>query len=195
MSKPRPHGDELITEVMRRLDVSPERRDECRSEIIREVQAVELRKKWNERNGQAGQIKRKAAALRTALAKAEMLTKQIEPFFSAFLDDMVSYDVSRNYQVFRSCLSDGIAASEGIERQLVVQHGKKPKNYDKYVAKTLAVNLVNNTPAAFNKVIQNSVASLLYELLTGDADIDIPENADEYKPPLFKTRGRVKSQR
>jgi hypothetical protein len=33
----------------------------------------------------SGQIKRKAATLRATLAKAEMLSKQIEPFFSAVL--------------------------------------------------------------------------------------------------------------
>jgi hypothetical protein len=195
MSKPRSDGDELIAEVMRRLAVAAEKRDECRSEIIRGVQAVEARKKWNERNGQAGQIKRKAARLRATLAKAETLSKEIESFFSAVLDDMVGYDVSRNYEAFKICLSDGIAAAQGIERQLVVKKGKKPKNYDRYAAKTLAVDLVNSTPAAFNKAVQNSVASLLYELLTGDADVDIPESADEHRPSLLQTRGRIKPQR
>jgi hypothetical protein len=187
--------DELIAEVMRRLDVCPARREECRNEVIHQIQSAKARRNWNRKIGQPGPIKKKAAALRASLAKAQMLSKQIELFFSSVLDDMVEYDVNRNYEAFKNCLSDGILASEGIERQIIVPKGKKPKNDDKYTAKMLAVSLVNGFSDAYNERLQNNVASLLYELLTGVADVDIPESADDHRPPFLQTRGRIKTQR
>jgi hypothetical protein len=184
--------DTLIAEVTIILDASPAKREECRERVLSQIEIVKGHIKSNDKIGHPGEIKRKAADLRDALAKVQMLSKMM-PFFSSVLDDMVDYDVSRNYESFQRCLNDAIAASEGIERQIVVPKGKKPRNYYKFAAKSLAVSLVNEFSGVYNEQMDNQVASLLFELLTGIPDVDIPESADEHRPPFLKTRGRIKT--
>jgi hypothetical protein len=191
MNAPMTLRDTLIAEVTIILDVSPAKREEFRERVLRQIE-IAKNIRLNHNIGHPGEIKRKAAGLRAALAKVQMLSKGM-PFFSSVLDDMVDYDVSRNYESFQRCLNDAIAASEGIERQIVVPKGKKPRNYYKFAAKSLAVSLVNEFSGVYNEQMDNQVASLLFELLTGIPDVDIPESADEHRPPFLKTRGRIKT--
>jgi hypothetical protein len=194
MNAPRTRRDTLIAEVTRILDAPPTKRDECRNQVIRYIESAKARKEWNRKSvQQPGVIKRKAAVLRDCLAKAKIILREIEPFFSSVFDDTIDYDVSRSYAAFQKCLTDAIAASEGIERQIVVPKGKKPKNYHKYEAKSLAMSLFNEFSVADDERLQNDVASILYELLTGTPDVDIPESVADLRSPFLKTRGRIKT--
>ena len=188
---------DILEEIVETLRVSRGKREECRNRVMFYIEPAKARSEFHKKNERhPGVIKRKADALYKSLRKTQDLAKEIEPLFSAVFDDSVEYDARRGYAAFEECLKTAIAISNGIARRIDIPHGSKQKDYDKYEAKSIAITLVGqyatyvSEPALRQQ--QNDIASLLYELLTGLRDADLPKSADAYRPPFLKTRGAIK---
>jgi hypothetical protein len=130
-------------------------------------------------------MKGKASALARALKKAQALSREIEPLFGAMFDD-----VFQGHAEYKRSLDQGIEVAEWLSAMIVIPRGQKPRDAGKFLARGLAMDLVNEFSAVANgegEVI-NRVASLLYEALAGRKKVDVSERPDAYKPSPIRTR-------
>jgi hypothetical protein len=181
-------ADVLIAEIVATLEVDSERRDECLAEIHFRLRGARSLQRLYAKMPPAGQQKRKASALCRALKKARSLSQEIEPLFSAMFDELINYDVFRRYVHYRRLLDHAIAVADQLRETVIVPHGQKQRDASKFLAKTLATDLVDEFwPHAGHREIINRVASLTYEIFTGREGVDISEPPDAYMPPTIRT--------
>jgi hypothetical protein len=199
----------IIAAIAELLGVPADMLEECRATIVRDVENA----KWRIARGkgdQPGTIKKDIGPIRAAAAKLQKLTRKPtlgkaeedgygfgRPFFGHalfpdFLDHHVNFRTDRNYEALQACLSAVIEACDRLEQEIVVPAGKKPHEYARYEARTIAENLVAEFSVMLDRdKLEADIASRVYELLTGRKDVAIPENAAELKPPTIQTRRRV----
>jgi hypothetical protein len=159
---------------------------ECRECILRHVQGAKARVAQSSKVGLPGAIKKKAAVLRASLEKTVALSR--DPFFLAVLEEP---EIGVNRAELQRVLGAAIAAASFIERQVIVPKGSKQKNPYRYESKSIAIALANQfsrTWGTERASAENTVASLIYELLTGGEDADITESIEDLKPPFIQTR-------
>jgi hypothetical protein len=199
----------IIAAIAELLGVPADRLEECRATIVRDVENA----KWRIARGkgeQPGAIKKDLGPIRAAAAKLQKLTRKptlgkVEEdgygfgrplfgyaLFPDFLDHHVNFRTDRNYEALQACLSAVIEACDRLEQEIVVPAGKKPHGLARFEARTIAESLVAGFSTSLKRdELEADVASLVYQLLTGLADCDIPQRAADLKPPVLQTR-RVK---
>jgi hypothetical protein len=181
--------EKLIAEIVATLQVDPEGCDECLATIHFRLRSAQSIQRFYAKMAPAGHQKQKASALSRALKKARSLSQEIEPLFSAMFDELVDYDVSRGYVRYKRLLDHAIAVADQLRETIIVPHGQKQRDASKFLAKTLATDLVDEFwPGAGHREIINRVASLTYEILTGREGVDISEPADAYMRPTIRTK-------
>ena len=184
--------EKLIAEIVATLKVDPEGRDECLAAIHYRLRGAQSLQLFYAKMPPAGRQKQKASALSRALKKAQSLSQEIEPLFSAMFDHLVDYDIFQCYANYNRLLVHAIAVADQLRATIIVPHGQKHRDASKFLAKTLATDLVAEfSPLADARgrgEIVNRVASLTYEHLTGRKDVDISEPPDAYKPPTIRTK-------
>ena len=197
----------IVAEIANRLNVPPDRLEECRATILRHVEQAKLRIRTRGKGDQPGAIKKDVGPIRAAAAKLQRLTKKPtlattkdpdrptffgHTLFADFFDFHVGYRTDRNFEALQACLNAVIEACGRLEQEIVVPAGKKPHEYARYEARTIAENLVAEFSVMLDRdKLEADIASLVYELLTGRKDVAIPESAAELKPPTIQTRRRV----
>ena len=197
----------IVAGIADLLDVPSDRLGECRATILRQVEHAKWRINTRGKGDHPGAIKRDIGQIRAAAAKLQKLTKKPtlattkdpdrpilvgHTLFADFLDFHVSYHTDRNFEALQACLSAVIEACDRLEQEIVVPAGKKPHGLARYEARTIAESLVAGFSTSLKRdELEADVASLVYQLLTGLADCDIPQRAADLKPPVLQTR-RVK---
>jgi hypothetical protein len=197
----------IVAEIANRLKVPPDKFEECRATILRHVEQAKWRLSTRGTGDPPGAIKKDLGPIRSTAVKLQRLTKRPtlakteDPdrptfvghiLFADFLDFHVGYRTDRNFEALQACLNAVIEACGRLEQEIVVPAGKKPHEYARYEARTIAENLVAGLSVMLDRdKLEADIASLVYELLTGRKDVAIPENAAELKPPTIQTRRRV----
>jgi hypothetical protein len=193
-----PKVKELINAIVEALKVDPAVQEKLRKQIAFSVDAAKSRIAFVARMPKPGDMKRKAAMLRTTLEKARVLSKEIEPMLSAVLFELTDHDYVQSYETYKALLEHAIRATTIIEKQTIVRPGAKARDLAKFEAKSIALELVGHFDSTENRTLVNEVVSRLYELLTGRAHVDVPERLGAYAPAGPKMRGPfhwLKSQR
>ena len=193
-----PKVKELINAIVEALKVDPAVREKLRKQIAFNVAAAKSRIAFGARMPKTGDMKRKAARLRTTLEKARVLSKEIEPMLSAVLFELTDHDYARSYESYKALLEHAIRATTIIEKQIIVPPGAQARDLAKFEAKIIALELVGHFDSTENRTLVNEAVSRLYELLTGRAHVDVPERPGAYAPAGPKMRGPfhwLKSQR
>jgi hypothetical protein len=181
-----PKVKELINAIVETLKMDPAVQEEWRKQIAYNVAAAKSRIAFSARTPKPGDMKRKAAKLCATLKKAQNLSKEIEPVLSAVLFELADHDY---YEIYKALLEGAIHATTVIEKQIIVPPGAQARNPAKFEAKSIALELVDEFDSTENRTLINEVASRLFELLTGDTDVDVPEPLGAYAPTILKMRG------
>jgi hypothetical protein len=184
-----PKVKELVNAIVEALKMDQAVQEKWREQIAFNVAAAKSRIAFGARMPKPGDMKRKAARLRTTLEKARVLSKEIEPMLSAVLFELTDRDYVQSYETYKALLEHAIRATTIIEKQTIVPPGAQARDLAKFEAKSIALELVGHFDSTENRTLVNEVASLLYELLTGHADRDVPERLGAYAPAGPKMRG------
>jgi hypothetical protein len=192
-----PKVKNLITEIAKQLGISTDRREECEVAIRIQLQAAKGSSIFNKNLLQAGEIAENAEIVRSCLMKAKAGMKTIGAPFEALFDDETNYDCNKRHGDFTSLLEVAIRTANKLSQDLVVPKGKKPRDIDKYLAKTAADNLFGqfctlDESSLSAKRMQNSVAKLFYGYLTGNRRVDLAGPIADFVPeqlslkPIFR---------
>jgi hypothetical protein len=195
----------IAEEIAATLTSDADRRDECLARIHSSFEGAKS-VQASYATLPAGRQKQKASALSRALKKARSLSQEIEPHFSAMFEEFgvkdgavvkLGFDpktpgVFQRYANYRRLLDHAIAVADQMRATIIVPPGQKPRDAGKFLAKTIATDLVAEfSPLAGARgrgEIVNRVASLWYEILTGRKEVDISEPPDAYKPRTIRTK-------
>jgi len=199
----------IVAEIANRLNVPPDELEECRATILRHVEQAKWRIRTRGKGNHPGAIKRDLGPIRATAVKLQKLTKKPtlattkdpdrptlvgHTLFADFLNVHVGYSTDLNFEALQACLNAVIEACGRLEQEIVVPAGKKPHEYARYEARTIAENLAAGFSVMLDRDnLEADIASLVYELLTGRKDVAIPESAAELKPATIQTRRRVRA--
>jgi hypothetical protein len=192
-----PKVKELITEIVKQLRISTDGREECEVAIRIQLQAAKGSSNFNKNLLPAGEIAENAEIVRSCLMKAKAGIKTIGAPFEALFDDETNYDCNKRHGDFLSLLEVAIRTADKLSQDLVIPKGQKPRDIDKCLAKTAADNLFRqfctlDGSSLSTKRMQNSVAKLFYEYLTGNGRVDLAGPIADFVPeqlslkPIFR---------
>jgi hypothetical protein len=196
-----PKAKRLIAQVANQLKVTAGRREECEVAIRVQLQAAKSSSEFNKKIPHAGEITTNAEIVYSSLRKARTALKTIGAPFEAVFEDETNYDDNKRHNDFLSLLDVAIRTAERLSQDIIIPKGKKPRDIDKYFAKTSAAYLVGqfcdlgDTIGGLSlstKRLQNSVAKSFYEYLTGNQKVDLSGRAADFAPErltLKVTRG------